>query len=349
MSRSRMSILPNVVHKSTIKSLKRWLDTSKKKVISIDRNTVLMFAAVLGLLVASAQIIPSLFQPYAPFVSKQSPVVAPPVDNFPQSNSLFATNPTWSQNFAKQSSAVPDPLYWNVLVGPAQNSNKEQQYYTDNLANLRVEDGALKFIATKGNQPEGYNYASSRIETQGKQTFLYGRIDISAKLPKGVGTWPAVWMLPANNIYAEKSPEGTALRYKNGGEMDIIEAVGFEPDVVYGVAHSASDLTLRSDGTGPHGTVKVPNSSTSFNTYSVLWTPTSVTFAVNDMPYFNYVRKDGADYTTWPFDQPFYLIANLAIGGSWGGMKGIDNSALPTSLDIESIYYYPYIGSMALK
>jgi beta-glucanase (GH16 family) len=357
MERSISSTLQNLVH-DTFKCVKQWMRKLNKRTNVPDRSTIVIVAAACGLFIACAQILPALTQrvvPLIPETTQQSPVAQPPVYDAPQTNPLFATNPTWSQNFADQTSGVPDPRYWNVLVGPAENSNKEQQYYTDNLTNLRVEGGALRFIATHGAQPEGYTYGSARIETQGKQSFLYGRIDITAKLPKGVGSWPAVWMLPANNIYAEKSPEGTALRYKNGGEMDILEAVGFEPDVVYGVAHSASDLTIRADGTGSHGTAKVPNSTKSFNTYSVLWTPTSVTFAVNDMPYFNYVRKDGADYTTWPFDQPFYLIANLAMGGTWGGMdtsifkNGIDNSALPSSLDIRSIYYYPYIGSTVVE
>ncbi|MDB5176215.1 MAG: glycoside hydrolase family 16 [Candidatus Saccharibacteria bacterium] len=277
-------------------------------------------------------------------------------DHSTQDNPLFATSPSWSQNFTSQTSKLLDARYWNVLVGPAENSNNEQQYYTNNVANLRIENGALRLIASKQDQPGGYKYGSARIETQAKQTFLYGRIDIVAKLPSGVGTWPAVWLLPANDIYAKKSPESNLLRYKNGGEIDIIEAVGFEPDVMYGVAHTASDLSRRSDGTGQYSTVTVPGSSTSFNKYTLLWTPTSVTFAVNDKPYYTYARPQGADYATWPFDQPFYLIANLAMGGSWGGMdtahypgNGIDDSVLPASLDIRSIHYYPYVGAKDIK
>ena len=98
----------------------------------------------------------------------------------------------------------------------------------------------------------------------------------------------------------------------------------------------------------------VPGNYTSYNVYSLLWTPTSLTFEVNNKPFYTYTKNPGANYTTWPFDQPFYLIMNLALGGSWGGMdtaafpgNGIDNSALPASLDIQSVYYYPYVGNTA--
>ncbi len=267
-----------------------------------------------------------------------------------QDNSLFATKPTWSQNFADKTYNYLDTLYWSVLVGPAQNDNNEAQYYTDNMANIRIKDGALRLTATHEPQPDGYQYASARIETQGKQSFLYGRIDIVAKLPSGVGTWPAIWLLPANDKYADLRPTSDKLRYKNGGEIDIVEAVGFEPNYVYGVAHTLSDATERLDGTGSYGVIKVPNNDTEFKAYSLLWTPDSITFIANNEPYFTYTRKPDSDYKTWPFDQPFYLIINLAIGGTWGGMdtthypNGIDDKALPASLDIKSIYYYPYIG-----
>lgn len=274
-----------------------------------------------------------------------------PYDNQTQSDPLFSTKPSWSQNFATQTSGTIDPSFWNVLVGPAENSNNEQQYYSDSATNLKIENGALRLIGTHQPQPNNYKYGSARLETQGKKDFLYGRFDITAKLPAGSGTWPAVWLLPANEIYAKKSANNDPLRYKNGGEIDILEAVGFEPNVVYGVAHTASDVSLHPDGTGSFGAVKVPTSQTDYNTYTLLWTPTSLSFAVNGVVFYTYSRPAASSYVNWPFDQPFYMIANLALGGSWGGLdtahypgNGINDSALPASLDIKSIYYYSYIG-----
>lgn len=271
--------------------------------------------------------------------------------HFLQQNPDFAKYPSWSQDFSDSATSILDPSFWNVLVGPAQNSNKEQQYYTNDSSNLRIENGVLRLIATRKDMPQGYKYASARLETQGKKSFLYGRFDVDARVPQGVGTWPAVWLLPANDTYAKKSPTTDVLRYKNGGEIDILEAVGFQPNLIYGVAHTVSDIHDRSDGSGSYGTIAVYNASREFNKYTLLWTPTKIIFAVNEKPYYTYERRVGADYTSWPFDQPFYLILNLAMGGTWGGMdiahypdNGIDNNALPASLDVRSIRYYSYVG-----
>ncbi len=328
----------------------------QRKRITLRTKYYLMRGAFLGAAALSVFLILSgQWQP--PFVStptevtKTAPTAAPaPVvaQGPTQDNPLFAANPTWSQNFADYNGGLIDSKYWNVLVGPAVNSNKEQQYYTDSNANIRIENGALRLIGTNGSYPEGYKYGSARIETQGKQTFLYGRMDITAKLPAGVGTWPAVWMLPANDVYSSKTPASDTLRYKNGGEIDIIEAVGHEPNLVYGVAHTKSALSERSDGTGAFAKINVPTSQTDYNIYTLLWTPTTMTYFVNGTAFFAYNRQEGADYKTWPFDQPFYLIANLALGGTWGGQNsypnGVNPAALPASLDIKSMYYYPYVG-----
>ena len=336
---------------------KLWQHTFKTYFKTVPGNVFILVLAIGGLAIAGlhlASLRPNNRAVSPPVVVQQNAENTPaPNPGLTQNNPLFATNASWVQDFTGKASGSVDPASWNVLVGPAENSNREQQYYTNDYANIRVEDGALRLIATKQAEPSGYQYGSARIETQGKQSFLYGRMDIVAKLPRGVGTWPAIWLLPANDVYQQKSPASNTLRYRNGGELDIMEAVGFQPNKIYGVAHNALDFTSRNDGTGSFSTVNVPTSTTGFNKYTLLWTPTSLTFAVNDAPYFTFTRKAGADYTSWPFDQPFYLIVNLAMGGSWGGMdtahfpgNGIDNSALPASLDIRSIYYYPYIGPM---
>lgn len=329
-------------------SLSGW----KKRLLT--GSLFILAAVACGLVLAYAHVLPEPTTHQSEIIKQapQAAVVAPAVSGPSQTNPQFAGYPTWSQNFADPAYTRLDPQFWQILVGPAQNSNQEAQFYTDSAANLRIENGALRLIATRQDEPLGYKYASARIETQGKQSFLYGRIDITAKLPRGVGTWPAIWLLPANNTYANLSPSSDTLRYKNGGEIDIIEAVGFYPNVVYSVAHTLDDLTQRADGTGSNSQIFVTNNDTTYNLYSLLWTPDSLIFTVNNKPFFTYQRQIGANYTTWPFDQPFYLIANLALGGSWGGQDkahfpgdGIDSSALPTSLDIQSIYYYPYIGN----
>lgn len=266
-----------------------------------------------------------------------------------QTSPNFSKYPTWSQNFATDSSDMPDSRYWNIYKGAPKNDNKEAQYYTDNRTNIHIKDGALSLVATHQKQPGNHNYASARVDTEKKLAFLYGRIDVTAKLPNGVGTWPAVWFLPANTKYRDLSPPSDGFRHLNGGEIDLIEEVGFNPNIEYGVVHTRSDQKNHPDGLGSFDQVEIPNNEVQYNTYSLLWTPASITLAVNNVPFFIYDKPVGSDYTTWSFDQPFYMIINLALGGVWGGEdtehfpgNGIDNSALPASMDIKSIYYYPY-------
>jgi beta-glucanase (GH16 family) len=267
-----------------------------------------------------------------------------------QTSPLFSTYPAWSQNFADDSSGKLDSKYWNIFKGVPQSDNHEAQYYTDNPTNLHIKDGALSLMATHQAGPDGYKYLSARVDTQHKVSFLYGRIDVTAKVPNGVGTWPAVWFLPSNNKYADLGSRGDSFRYLNGGELDLIEEVGFNPNIEYGIVHTKSDVRDHTDGVGTFNQVEVLGNDVHYNKYSMLWTPNSITFEVNDTPFFTYDRPPGADYNTWAFDQPFYMIMNLAMGGKWGGEdtahfpgNGIDDSALPASLDIKSIYYYPYI------
>ncbi len=342
------------------KALRRWWRKPSVKSEFIERGFFVMIAVICGYIIASTNIVTTIVQVVtrsnmAQTAIQQQAVTITPTTTESSSHQQFSSTPSWSQDFRTKNSGVPDPKYWNTLVGPALNSNNEQQYYSNNPENLRVENGALRFIATNSSQLSGYKYGSARLETEGKMSFLYGRFDITAKLPKGVGTWPALWLLPADHTYASLSPEGNPKHYKNGGEIDIIEAVGSDQNTNYGIAHTVSDVLLRSDGTGSYAKVSVPNSTEKFHTYSLLWTPTSLTFEVDAVAYYTYTRQKGSDYQTWPFDQPFYLIANLAIGGTWGAMdksrfaSGIDDSALPASFDIQSIMYYAYIGSTAVE
>jgi beta-glucanase (GH16 family) len=267
-----------------------------------------------------------------------------------QTNPQFSTYPTWSQDFLSDHATEPSSKYWNVYQGIPQNSNKEAEYYTNKPTNLRIQNGALTLEATQQSEPDGYSYGSARIDTENKKSFLYGRVDITAIVPNGVGTWPAAWFLPANDKYESLSPPSDSLRYMNGGEIDLIEEVGSSSSVEYGIVHSISDLS-NPNGVGDYSTVSVANGNTTYNVYSLLWTPTTITFEVNNVPFYVYTRETGANYQTWPFDQPFYLVLNLAIGGTWGAENtsvfptGIDNSALPASFDIQSIYYYSYTGA----
>jgi beta-glucanase (GH16 family) len=269
-----------------------------------------------------------------------------------QPDKQFSTYPTWSQDFSRYGSKSLDSRYWRINIGAPNNGNNEAEYYTNNLQNLRISRGSLILEATHQNEPNNYQYGSGRIDTKGKLSFLYGRIDVMAKLPAGVGTWPAVWLLPANTKYENMGPPNENYRFLNGGEIDMAEAVGLNPNIVYGVVHTITSNQNNPNSVGYYNQVLIPNNNLKYNLYSVLWTPDSITFEVNNKPYFTYTKQPGATYTTWPFNQPFYLIIDLAVGGVWGGEdtaqfpgNGIDNSALPAKLQIKSIYYYPYLAA----
>jgi beta-glucanase (GH16 family) len=279
----------------------------------------------------------------------QATATANPCEGFEQADTIhFAACPSFSEDFSKASNALLDTSKFNMYQG-APEANQEAQYYTNNRDNLRIQNGLLLLQAIKQHQ-SGYNYTSAHIDTKGKEDFLYGKLVVRATLPDGIGTWPAIWMLPTDRKYQDKSPDTDFSRYLNDGEIDLAESVGVEAHTVYGIAHSRA---YPADGPDRsyYNSVVIPDNATVFHDYEVSWTPTNLTFSIDDKPFFSIDKKPGADYRSWPFDQRFYLIINLAMGGSWGGedradfpADGIDQNALPATLQVQSINYYPYIG-----
>jgi len=282
-----------------------------------------------------------------PVVAQAS--AAPSCAGFEQADTThFAACPSFSVDFSKAQNGLLDTSKFNMYQG-APEANQEAQYYTNSRDNLRVQNGVLLLQAIK-QQQSGYNYTSARIDTKGKEDFLYGKLVVRATLPDGIGTWPAIWMLPTDRKYQDKSPATDFSRYLNDGEIDLAESVGVEAHAVYGIAHSRA---YPDDGPDRsyYNVVTVPDNDAVFHNYEVSWTPTNITFSVDDKPFFSIDKKPGADYRSWPYDQRFYLIVNLALGGSWGGKDradfpadGIDQSALPAALQVQSINYYPYTG-----
>jgi beta-glucanase (GH16 family) len=266
----------------------------------------------------------------------------------PEPTQLFASCPSFTQDYSSQKSGTVSSSIYNITTGEPE-ANQEAQLYTANAKNLRIQDG--KLVLQAHNDPQqGFNYTSARIDTKGKKDFLYGKLVVRATLPTGVGTWPAIWMLPSQSKYAAQGSATDNNRYLNDGEIDIAESVGTEPHSVYGIAHS---LAYPENGSnrGYYNVVKVPGNDTAFHDYELDWTPTNLTFSVDGKAFFSISKQAGADYHSWPYDQPFYLVLNLAIGGSWGGTDrvhfptdGVNKQALPAALNVQSINYYPYIG-----
>ena len=234
----------------------------------------------------------------------------------------------WEDNFDKD--GLPDSETWGYEVGYIR--NKEAQYYTENRAeNAHVENGRLIIEARKDNW-EGKEITSASLNTYGKKSMLYGRIEVRAKLPTGVGTWPAIWML--GNGHRE------GIKWPDCGEIDIMENVGFNPDVIHANAHTKA--YNHSTGTGKGDKIVIEKPYDEFHTYTVEWFEDKMIFYVDDVRYFIY-QNENTGNDVWPFNKPHFLILNLAIGGSWGGQQGIDDAIFPQK------YYIDYVKVYELK
>ncbi len=234
----------------------------------------------------------------------------------------------WQDEF--ENPGLPDFNRWNfdTAGNKAGWGNREAQWYTaTNPENAFVSDGLLHITARK--KPiSGKQYTSARLTTKGKGDWLYGKIEVRAKLPKGIGSWPAIWMLPSTE---------NPIKWPDCGEIDIMEHIGSNPDSVLSTIHTLSYNHLK--GTQKGESLYLPKSQDSFHTYVLEWSEKELIFTVNEYVLFRY-PKAGMAEDGWPFDKPFHLILNLAIGGNFGGKKGIDDSSFPQVFQIDYVRVY---------
>jgi len=239
----------------------------------------------------------------------------------------FETTPVWSDEF--NYTGTPDTSKWTYDLGGGGWGNNELEYYTKSPNNVNVANGLLTITARNENI-QGMNYSSARMVSKGSGHILYGRIEVKAKLPSGTGTWPAIWMLPDNYAYGS---------WPKSGEVDIMEMVGFDPGNVHFSAHNQ----LYYAGTAKTSTMYIATASTDFHTYREDWTPYAVRGYYDDNLVFTYVNN-GTGAAQWPYDQTFHLLMNIAVGGSWGGTKGVDNTAFPTTMQVDYVRFYKMIN-----
>ena len=227
---------------------------------------------------------------------------------------------------------------WNKLRWRPGWVNNELQAYTERDINIFLENGKL---VLQGLIEPGYSgidytgstynaeYTSGRINTDDKFSSTYGRFDIRAKLPKGKGSWPAIWML-GESI--------STIGWPSCGEIDIMEHVGYDEGVIHGSIHTADYNHMYN--TQKSGSKFVESVTDSFQVYSLEWSPFYLRYLINDQPFF-FVYNDGnGDRDKWPFDEPHYIILNLAIGGDWGGVEGVSASAFPMKMFIDYVRVY---------
>lgn len=239
----------------------------------------------------------------------------------------FDTTPVWSDEF--ETNGIPDATKWSYDVGGNGWGNNELQYYTNGL-NSSISNGVLKIVAKKESF-SGKNYTSSRMITKNKGDWLYGRFEVKAKLPKGRGTWPAIWTLPTDWAYGN---------WPNSGEIDIMEHVGYDQNRVHITIHTkAYNHTL---GTQKTANKIVTTASEEFHRYRIDWASYGIRGFIDDEQIFEFMRTGiGPDY--WPFDKNFHLLLNIAVGGNWGGMQGVDDTIFPATMEIDYVRVYPFI------
>ncbi len=243
------------------------------------------------------------------------------------------TAPSWSDEF---DGPRIDTRKWryDTARNKAGWYNNERQYYAAaRPQNTRIVDGTLVIEARRERlaaMPDwgGQDYSSGKLIS--RQKLGYGFYEIRAKLPCARGTWPAIWLLPDSG------------KWPDAGEIDIMEMVGWQPNVVHATLHSALFNHVR--GTQRGAEKAVPTSCTEFHRYQLDWTPRAITIGVDGRAYMRVANDQPGGRGAWPFDRPYEMILNLAIGGDWGGAKGVDDAALPQTMAVDYVRYWRAAG-----
>lgn len=230
----------------------------------------------------------------------------------------------WADEFDYE--GEPDPEKWSYETGAGGWGNHELQNYTAG-DNVTVADGVMT-IQLRGE--ENGQYTSTRLVSRGKGDWTYCRVEASLKLPSGLGTWPAFWMMPTDSAYGS---------WPKSGEIDIMEHVGYDQDVIVETVHTEK----YHGGQGKGKSFRTEGVSEEFHTYGMEWLPDRIIFSIDGEERFTYdpFQYSGSPTSElWPFDRDFFLIFNLAFGGDWGGARGTDDSYFPAEYVVDYVRVY---------
>ncbi len=229
---------------------------------------------------------------------------------------------TWSDEF---DGPEINPANWTYETGAGGWGNNELQEYTNGF-NAEIVDGILILTAKKLNENKtAGSYTSTRMITRNKNEFTYGNMEIRAKLPSGTGIWPAIWMLGSNI---------SQVSWPKCGEIDIMEYVGYEPNIIHATVHTLSGSAGEGDGSSK----TLATCEEEFHIYGLNWTEEEMVFYTDSPSNVTHIyNPDSKTDATWPFDLPQFFILNVAVGGDWGGALGIDNTIFPQSMEIDYI------------
>lgn len=241
---------------------------------------------------------------------------------------------TWSDEFNGPAGSPPDPRRWGYQTGGKGWGNEELEYYTDSTENASLDGKGHLVITARRNHSDlscwygACRYTSARLVTQDKFAQMYGRFEARIKLPRGKGMWPAFWML-GHDVETAGYPES--------GEIDVMEYLGHQLNIVHGSVHSPDY-----DSSVEHAVPATRTFAAGFHTFTVDWTPTSITFYADGRAYDIRTKAEMGD--GWVFDKPFFLLLNLAVGGNWPGSP---NSAtmFPQRMVVDYVRAYRRTGS----
>jgi beta-glucanase (GH16 family) len=234
----------------------------------------------------------------------------------------------WSDDFTGNAGTLPDPAKWSFDIGTGQDGwgNQELQFYTNRPENISHDGQGNLVITARAESFGGRTFTSARIKTQGLFQQAYGRFEARIKNPYGPGIWPAFWMLGSNI---------ETVGWPRAGEIDIMEMRGQDPTIIYGSLHGPG----YSGGNPISGSYALNNAryDADFYVYAVEWFPDRIDFFVNDYLYNRVRPKDASG--EWVFDHPFFMVINLAVGGSYVGFPN-PNTPFPQRMVIDYVRVY---------
>ena len=265
-------------------------------------------------------------------INRDPPPPRPPIP--PPLASASGWTLVWSDEFKGPDGSSPDPKKWAYDQGGKGWGNEELECYTNRLQNAHIQSGNLVITTQKENfacsDGLSSNYTSARLKTQGLFSQAYGRFEARIKIPAGQGMWPAFWML-GDNI--------TIAGWPTSGEIDIMENIGKEPGTVHGSLHGPSSAKRTSDATALFSLPAGQGFANDFHLFAVEWEPGVVRFYVDTNLYATFTQSHWPVGGAWVFDHPFFLLLNVAVGGTWPGSPD-SSTQFPQQMLVDYVRVY---------
>src|SRR6266545_1291876 len=258
----------------------------------------------------------------------------------PRPAAVGAAALTWSDDFDGPAGSAPDPSRWRHDIGGGGWGNQELEYYTNSTRNAALDGNGQLVITARRENPAGFGcwygscqYTSARLLTAGTFSQQYGRFEARIKIPRGQGMWPAFWMLGTNI---------GSVGWPSSGEIDVMENIGREPGTIHGSLHGPGYFAGNSL-TGGYTLGGGQAFADAFHTFTVDWAPGSIAFSVDGIQYRRFTPTDTRG-NPWVFDHPFFLLLNLAVGGTWPGSPD-GSTSFPQQMVVDYVHVFATAGS----